>query len=340
MTELLVPVDPAAAFARAGSPRTSALSLGIDLTAVGVHHTAWPVASDEPRSEIDLTRVTELVQAAEGGAVDFVAFGDDFTLAPAPTRTTASRLDAARVACRLAPVTSRVGLVATLDTSYLDPVHISTAIATLHTKSQGRAAWQVGAAQARALGHTAEVWDRLGREVRRVVAAWPVGSAAVGPWSGRAERPAVVIRVDSDAAAVAAGTSADVARIEALDAAQARALRAEIRAAAEAAGRDPDAVRVLADVVAIISRDAASARVRRDILSDLSPGEPAWNRTLSHLGSSNQLADLLEAWFSDRVVDGFTVVPGSLPHDVRVFVGDVLPALAERGLIEGLPTAA
>jgi alkanesulfonate monooxygenase SsuD/methylene tetrahydromethanopterin reductase-like flavin-dependent oxidoreductase (luciferase family) len=77
----------------------------------------------------------------------------------------------------------------------------------------------------------------------------------------------------------------------------------------------------------------SSARARRDLLADLSTSEPAWVRTLSHLGSSQQLADLVEAWVSDDVVDGFTVLPGSVPHDLFALVTDVVPALRERGLL-------
>lgn len=329
MTDLLVPVDPAAALAASGSSRTSRLTVGLDLTALGIHQQPRQGWADDPRAQVDLGRVAEIAALADRDDVAFIAFDDTFTLSPSPTRTSASRLDAARVACRLAPVTSRAGLVATIDPGFLDPVHVATAIGTLHERSRGRGGWQVGTAPARSLGNPAEAWQRLGTDVRRVIRAWGDGSAHADT-----ARPRVVVRVDSAPAAAAAGTFADVARIEARDAAEARALRSDVRRAASAAGRDPDGVRVLVDVVAIISRDAASARVRRDILADITPGEPPWRRTLSHLGTAGQFADLLEAWFTDRVVDGFTVIPGSLPHDVRALVGEVLPSLGERGLVE------
>lgn len=301
-------------------------TIGLDLTSLGAHHAPWPVPPDDPRAEIDLTRVRELTTLADRSGIDFVAFDDAFALTPAAARTTAGRLDAARVACRMAPVTTRVGLLATIDTGHLDPMHVSTAVGTLHTRSAGRAGWQVGAAQARSLGETPEAWDRLALEIQRVVKGWTAAGIEAR------ERPDVVVRVTSPRAAEVAGALADVARIDALDAATARERRAEIRAAAAAAGRDPDEVTVIADLVAIVSRDALSARIRRDILADLLPGEPAWQRTVSHLGTADQLADLIDAWFTERVVDGFTVLPGSLPHDARVLAGEVLPALGERGL--------
>lgn len=353
MTELLVPSDhrraaaPSTALLQAGSlPSTQALTLGLDLTAVGASPSPWAPTGDDARAEIDVQRVTDLARLAERGGIDFIAFDDEFALSYAPVRTAASRLDAARVACRIAPATSRVGLVATLDTSYLDPVHVATAVATLHEKSGGRAGWQVGASQARLLGATDEVWARLAREITSVVAARRARSGEAASTVGRAPSsapPVVVVRADSVLAARVAGRLADVARIEALDAQSARSRRQEVRRSAAEAGRDPDSVRVLIDLVAVVSPDAASARARRDLLGDLSPSEPAWVRTLSHLGSSQQLADLVEACVSDEVVDGFTVLPGSLPHDLRALVGEVVPALRERGLLgadEGAAPAA
>ena len=329
-------LDPSARLAADPAPRTDHLTIGLDLTGAGAGPTLWAPTADEARAEIDSQRVIDLARVAESAVLDFVAFDDEFALAHAAVRTHASRLDAARIACRIAPATTGVGLVATLDTSYLDPVHIATAIATLHEKSGGRASWQVGTSQARALGERPEVWDRIAREIRTVVAARAARSAEAAASLGRtptATAPGVVLRVGSPESAAVAGRLADVVRIEALDAATARALRQDVRVAAEAAGRDPDAVRVLVDVVAIVGSDAASARARRDILSDLATSEPAWVRTVSHLGSTRQLVALLEAWVSDDVVDGFTVVPGSLPHDVRELVHGVVPALQERGLV-------
>lgn len=348
MTELLVPTDrrrtaaPSTALLAAGvRPAAQALTLGLDLTSVGASPSPWAPTGDDARAEIDIQRVIDLARLAERGGLDFVAFDDELALAYAPVRTTASRLDAARVACRVAPATTRVGLVATLDTSYLDPVHVATAISTLHEKSGGRAGWQVGASQARLLGATEEVWARLAREIASVVAARRARpDEADGSRVHAGPPPAVVVRADSVPAARVAGRLADVARIEALDAQSARSLRQQVRRAAAEAGRDPDDVRVLIDLVAVISPDAASARARRDLLGDLSASEPAWVRTLSHLGSSQQLADLVEAWVSEEVVDGFTVLPGSLPHDLRALVGEVVPSLQERGLLEASAPAA
>jgi alkanesulfonate monooxygenase SsuD/methylene tetrahydromethanopterin reductase-like flavin-dependent oxidoreductase (luciferase family) len=310
--------------------RTSSLALGLDLTATGTaSHRHGP--ANEPPAEIDLVPVAHLARTAEHAGFDFVAFDEDFALAPAPRRTAASRLDAARVASRLAAKTSRIGLVATLDTSYLDPGHIATAIGTLHTRTGGRASWQVGTSQARRLGDTPEVWSRLQRDVERVVG---------GPRREGDDGPSVVVRVQSPFGAAVAGAVADIVRVEALEADHARALRSAVRTAAAAAGRNPDSVRVLVDAVVLLSSDLAAARARLDILSDLASQEPAWRRTLSHLGNPEQFADLLEAWFSDRIADGFVLIPGSAVHDVRSLVTDVLPVLVGRGLLDPRTLAA
>ena len=57
------------------------------------------------------------------------------------------RLDASLIAARVAPATSRIGIVPTITTTHTEPFHVSKTIASLDFASTGRAGWraQVGA---------------------------------------------------------------------------------------------------------------------------------------------------------------------------------------------------
>ncbi|MEI7872145.1 MAG: LLM class flavin-dependent oxidoreductase [Alphaproteobacteria bacterium] len=49
-------------------------------------------------------------------------------------------------------------------------------------------------------------------------------------------------------------------------------------------------------------------------------------------GTPEQIADLIEDWFSDGAADGFNVMPPVLPSMLDVFVAEVIPLLQKRGL--------
>lgn len=49
-------------------------------------------------------------------------------------------------------------------------------------------------------------------------------------------------------------------------------------------------------------------------------------------GTPEQIADLIEDWFTDGAADGFNVMPPVLPAQFDVFVSEVVPLLQRRGL--------
>lgn len=49
-------------------------------------------------------------------------------------------------------------------------------------------------------------------------------------------------------------------------------------------------------------------------------------------GTPEQIADLIEDWFTDGAADGFNVMPPVLPSMLDVFVAEVVPLLQRRGL--------
>ncbi len=53
---------------------------------------------------------------------------------------------------------------------------------------------------------------------------------------------------------------------------------------------------------------------------------------LEFTGTSEQLADLIEAWVRSGACDGFTLQPATLPWSLQLFVDEVVPILQRRGL--------
>lgn len=144
-------------------------------------------------------------------------------------------------------------------------------------------------------------------------------------------RPPVVLRVDDDEAWVPAARHADVVRTSAPDLETARSFRARIRAAVEAAGRDPAAVAVLVDVVTQLGHSADAAQAGWDELDRLG-GRPWRPESARFAGTPSGLADLVEEWFHEGAADGFVVRPVLLPDGLTALADGVVPALRDRGL--------
>ncbi|MFJ8591117.1 LLM class flavin-dependent oxidoreductase [Streptomyces sp. NPDC093598] len=147
-------------------PRQLPLSVALD----GSTHTpAEPLTADHWAGLIGL---------AEQGALDFVTLDDSFAR---PPDHSPGRLDAVAVLARVAPVTSRIGLVPTVTTTHTEPFHTSTSLATLDFVSAGRAGWLVDVsatpAEARAVGRrlqapAAELWAEAADAVEVATRLW------------------------------------------------------------------------------------------------------------------------------------------------------------------------
>jgi len=127
----------------------TALHLAVALDGAGWHPAAWREKEARPAELLTAPYWTDLVQEAERGLLDFVTIEDSLGLQSShfdgpDTRTdqVRGRLDAVLIAARVAPLTSRIGLVPTATVTHTEPFHISKAVATLDFVSSGRAGWR------------------------------------------------------------------------------------------------------------------------------------------------------------------------------------------------------
>ena len=154
------------------------LHLAVALQDAGWHPAAWREPGARPRELFDAAYWTDAVQEAERGLLDFVTLEDSLALQSDHPFTpddrvdqVRGRLDAVLTAARVAPVTSRIGLVPTLVATHTEPFHLSKAIATLDYVSGGRAGLRV---QVAAQPHVAA---HFGRRVLPALPAGDFGSA-------------------------------------------------------------------------------------------------------------------------------------------------------------------
>ena len=124
--------------------------LAVALDGAGWHPAAWRQEGAAPGSLFDPAYWVDLAARAEAGLLDFLTIEDSLRLqsdrpfqADERTDRVRGRLDAVLVAARVAPTTSRIGLVPTVQVTHTEPFHISKAIATLDYVSGGRAGVRV-----------------------------------------------------------------------------------------------------------------------------------------------------------------------------------------------------
>lgn len=125
---------------------TRTLSLGAFLMATGHHVAAWRHPDVPADGGLDFRLYKRLAQVAEAAKFDAVFVADSVA---APTAEIASRMarsdhfEPLTLLSALAAVTERIGLVATVTTSYNEPYHVARKFASLDHLSGGRSGWNL-----------------------------------------------------------------------------------------------------------------------------------------------------------------------------------------------------
>ncbi|MFJ2904749.1 LLM class flavin-dependent oxidoreductase [Streptomyces sp. NPDC091279] len=301
----------------------------------------------------------ESVRLAERGGLDFVTLNDSFGR-PGP--------DALAVLSRVAPATTRIGLVPTVTTTHTEPFHVQAAVATLDWVSRGRAGWRIDVSgtegEARLFGrrHAApaeELWQEAG-EVADVAArlwdSWEDGAEIRDVPTGRFIDRDKLHHVDYTGTTFAVKGPSIVPRppqghpVRVVDATEgaARTVAARYADVALVQATSPAqaaAVRQqLRSTAAEFGRDPGTLRVLASLLVDLGGGECAAERghggggprpTVQgplYRGGPVDLAELIAHWHAAGVVDGFHLTPSEPRRDLERLVNGTVALLQHRGL--------
>jgi alkanesulfonate monooxygenase SsuD/methylene tetrahydromethanopterin reductase-like flavin-dependent oxidoreductase (luciferase family) len=108
----------------------------------GEHMGAWRPGCNQRSAQFQLDYYMKLAQTAERGLFDGIFYAAGLA-AQGPDRPTTPGVDPVVLAAALAARTERIGLVATVSTTFNEPYNVARAIATLDHLSGGRAAWNV-----------------------------------------------------------------------------------------------------------------------------------------------------------------------------------------------------
>jgi len=122
---------------------TRQLHLGAILTGVGTDQQEWLDPEIPGDASIDIDWYKQQARAAEAAKFDFVFIVDSPYITPDSAPHFLNRLEPLTLLSALAGATDRIGLVATLTTSYTEPFNVARQFASLDQISHGRAGWNV-----------------------------------------------------------------------------------------------------------------------------------------------------------------------------------------------------
>jgi FMN-dependent oxidoreductase (nitrilotriacetate monooxygenase family) len=124
------------------------MHLGAFFYGVGHHLAAWRHPDVDASASITPATLKDWARQAEAAKFDAVFFADNVGMSDAPADALARNampypFDPLLLLTAMAGVTERIGLVATVSSSYLPPYHLARKFATLDHLSGGRAGWNL-----------------------------------------------------------------------------------------------------------------------------------------------------------------------------------------------------
>ncbi len=119
------------------------MRIGAFLAGTGSNMASWRHPKAVPDAAINLDYYRGLTRKAEAAKLDFAFFGDGLYISEKSHPNFLNRFEPLTLLAALAMDTSRIGLAATLSTTYSDPYTVARQFASIDHISNGRAGWNV-----------------------------------------------------------------------------------------------------------------------------------------------------------------------------------------------------
>ncbi|MFC0436967.1 LLM class flavin-dependent oxidoreductase, partial [Kutzneria buriramensis] len=132
------------------------LHLAIEIDGDGAHPAAWRRASHAPDRLLTPHHIRSTATIVENSGFTLATVDDDL-LPPGDRPQPVGRIGAVERAAFIAASTTTLGIVPTVSTTYAEPFHVSSQLASIDHVSVGRAGWLVGLSTAR---EAARAWGR------------------------------------------------------------------------------------------------------------------------------------------------------------------------------------
>jgi FMN-dependent oxidoreductase (nitrilotriacetate monooxygenase family) len=272
------------------------MHLSLNLSEFGRHSGAWRHPMSDTSHVPSIDSYVQFARTAERGKFDLVFIADTPYHAAGRTSATGTRVDPMEVLAAVATETSHIGMIATISTSYNDPLDVARRAASLDRLSGGRLGINYVASTGDATARNFNLDQQLPHD-QRYVRSNEFLEVVTALWAGAGDgvrAPAVVDHVGAHFAVrggldvlrpaggrpliVQAGSSAEgrdlAARwADAIYAGGSSIERAQeyyqdIKARTAAYGRDPSSIKILLGVMPFIGATEKSAHELHDALDE------------------------------------------------------------------------
>jgi alkanesulfonate monooxygenase SsuD/methylene tetrahydromethanopterin reductase-like flavin-dependent oxidoreductase (luciferase family) len=119
------------------------LHLNAFLMEAGHHEAAWRLPESNPRADFDLQHWIELAKLAEDAKFDSLFLADGPALTGSGAFRPPGQLEPFTLLTALSQHTSRIGLIATVSSTYNEPYNLARRLASVDHVSGGRAGWNI-----------------------------------------------------------------------------------------------------------------------------------------------------------------------------------------------------
>lgn len=119
------------------------LHLNAFIMDTGHHEASWRLPESDPFASLNIDHYKHIARVAEAAGFDSLFLADSPSLWGPVGRRPSGRLEPLTLLTALAGATERIGLIATVSTSYNSPYNLARRLASLDYVSGGRAGWNV-----------------------------------------------------------------------------------------------------------------------------------------------------------------------------------------------------
>src|SRR5690348_15391608 len=119
------------------------LHLNLFIHSRGHHEASWRHPASSPLALTDIRYYQDLAQRAEAAHFDSIFLADQLALGEDAAQAARTWLEPVTVLAAVAAVTRRIGLIATVSTTYTEPFNLARQFGSIDHISNGRAGWNI-----------------------------------------------------------------------------------------------------------------------------------------------------------------------------------------------------
>lgn len=289
---------------------TTAVPIEVDLTSLGTVAVVDDIDVDLPADSVDPQKLIGIARSCQRSGISQVTFGQSYRSRSDVVQRAGAHLDPINAALQVAGCMENGGVSAgTVITTVSGAQQLATRLAKATARLAERRAY-IGLHIDGPAGESLET-------VLRVIHEAPLGRGQVRP------HITVTLRFLSDTPT--AVRYADRIRVRTADENTVRLVRERVRQAAAEAG--VDAPPVYWDVRTLIGDDEKVLAERAWLSASLAGENDHWRGAYEFTGTARELTEQVQRWISSGAIDGVTIIPASLPGDLRSILKVLVPSL-------------